>query len=59
MITAEAEELARWHYSRQSIPDWLASGPDPDKVRASLARALDHPGRACASQPRPGRLARR
>jgi len=48
MTTTEAEvaELARWHHGRQSIPDWLASGPDPDKVRAALVRALDRPRRS-------------
>jgi hypothetical protein len=44
----EAAELARWHHGRQTIPEWLASGPDPDKVRASLVRALDRPDRGGA-----------
>jgi len=44
----EAAELARWHHGSQSIPEWLASGPDPDKARAALVRALDRPRRGGA-----------
>jgi len=45
---AEAAELARWRHGRQTIPEWLASGPDPEKVLASLVRALDRPRRGGA-----------
>jgi hypothetical protein len=45
---AEAAELARWHIGRKSVPDWLASGPDPQRVQAMLIRALDRPNRSGA-----------
>ncbi len=50
--TDEAAELARWHIGkgkhRQTVPGWLASGPEPDRVRAMLVRALDRPDRSGA-----------
>jgi hypothetical protein len=30
------------------VPAWLASGPDPERVRAMLVRALDRPRRGGA-----------
>lgn len=41
----EAAELARWHHGKMSIPEWLDSGPAPERLQASLVRALDRPGR--------------
>lgn len=38
---AEAAELARWRVGRKPVPEWLASGPSPERVRAMLIRALD------------------
>jgi hypothetical protein len=40
----EATELARWHHGEQSIPEWLASGPDRERVVEALVRVLDRPG---------------
>jgi hypothetical protein len=48
MTDSEAAELARWKVGGKPVPDWLASGPDPDRVRAMLIRALDRPGRGGA-----------
>jgi len=45
---AEAAELARWRHGKMSIPGWLASGPKPERVQASLIRALDRPNRGGA-----------
>ena len=47
-LETEAAELARWQVGRNSVPDWLAAGPDPAKVRAMLVRALDRPNRGGA-----------
>ena len=45
LTEAEAAELARWRYGKLSIPEWLASGPSPERLQASLVRVLDRPGR--------------
>src|SRR5258706_3881057 len=49
-ITAasEAADLARWRVGKQPAADWLAAGPDRERARAMLIRALDRPGRSGA-----------
>ncbi len=41
MTEAEAAELAIWHIGKLTVPEWLASGPSPDRKRAVLVRLLD------------------
>jgi hypothetical protein len=45
LTEAETASLARWHIGNQTVTDWLAASPDPDRVRAMLVRTLDRGGR--------------